>query len=117
MCTDPVITMKPVVIHMSCFVLSWTFCPSFPSSVRPLSSISDAFVARPQAGLDPRPEIMVPVVSTAKELRLIVPRIKAAIADELEKAGVEVSGRVSAVSFRLPPLRVCRVKLLRLGDR
>lgn len=43
-----------------------------------------------QAGLDPKPEIMVPVVSTAKELRLIVPRIQAAVADELKKAGVEV---------------------------
>lgn len=43
-----------------------------------------------QAGLDPKPEIMVPVVSTAKELRLIVPRIEAAVADELKKANVEV---------------------------
>lgn len=32
----------------------------------------------------------MPVVSTAKELRLIVPRIQAAVADELEKAGVKV---------------------------
>lgn len=44
-----------------------------------------------QAGLNPKPEIMVPVVSTAKELRLIVPRIEAAVAEELSKAGVEVS--------------------------
>lgn len=44
-----------------------------------------------QAGLDPKPEIMVPVVSTARELALIVPRIEAAVKDELEKAGVEVS--------------------------
>ena len=44
-----------------------------------------------QAGLDPKPEIMVPVVSTAKELRLIVPRIEAAVAEELSKAGAEVS--------------------------
>lgn len=44
-----------------------------------------------QAGLNPKPEIMVPIVSTAKELRLIVPRIEAAVADELKKAGVEVS--------------------------
>ncbi|CAN0280459.1 unnamed protein product, partial [Laminaria digitata] len=43
-----------------------------------------------KAGLDPKPEIMVPVVSTAKELRLIVPRIQAAVADELNKAGVKV---------------------------
>lgn len=43
-----------------------------------------------QAGLNPKPEIMVPVVSTVKELRLIVPRIKAAVADEINKAGVEV---------------------------
>ncbi|CAN0518873.1 unnamed protein product, partial [Ectocarpus sp. 12 AP-2014] len=42
------------------------------------------------AGLDPKPEIMVPVVSTARELRLIVPRIQAAVADELEKANVEL---------------------------
>ncbi|CAN0531539.1 unnamed protein product [Ectocarpus sp. 12 AP-2014] len=33
---------------------------------------------------------MVPVVSTARELRLIVPRIQAAVADELEKANVEL---------------------------
>lgn len=46
-----------------------------------------------QAGLDPKPEIMVPVVSTAKELRLIVPRIEAAVADELKKAGVDVSSK------------------------
>lgn len=44
-----------------------------------------------QAGLDPKPEIMVPVVSTARELALIVPRIEAAVKEELEKAGVEVS--------------------------
>lgn len=46
-----------------------------------------------QAGLNPKPEIMVPVVSTAKELRLIVPRIEAAVANELKKAGVEVGIR------------------------
>ena len=33
---------------------------------------------------------MVPVVSTAKELRLIVPRIKAAVQEELGNALVEV---------------------------
>lgn len=33
---------------------------------------------------------MVPVVSTARELNLIVPRIEAAVKDELAKAGVEV---------------------------
>lgn len=52
-----------------------------------------------QAGLDPKPEIMVPVVSTAKELRLIVPRIEAAVADELKKANVEV-GQVLRVRYR-----------------
>ncbi len=36
---------------------------------------------------------MVPVVSTAKELRLIVPRVEAAVADELKKAGVEVRSK------------------------
>lgn len=55
-----------------------------------------------QAGLDPKPEIMVPVVSTAKELRLIVPRIEAAVADELKKANVEV-GQV----LRVRCSRIC----------
>lgn len=33
---------------------------------------------------------MVPVVSSAKELKLIVPRIVAAVKEELDKAGVDV---------------------------
>lgn len=43
-----------------------------------------------QAGLDPKPEIMVPVVSTARELNLVVPRIKAAVAEVLAAEGVQV---------------------------
>lgn len=46
----------------------------------------------PKAGHNPKPEIMVPVVSTARELRLIVPRIQKAVGEELKAAGVEVSG-------------------------
>eukprot|EP00903_Cladosiphon_okamuranus_P013193 g12305.t1 len=53
-------------------------------------AITSAAAANKKVGLDPKPEIMVPVVSTAKELRLIVPRIEAAVADELNKAGVEL---------------------------
>lgn len=53
-------------------------------------AVAAAAAANKKAGLDPKPEIMVPVVSTAKELRLIVPRIQAAVADELEKAGVKL---------------------------
>nr|AIT69956.1 pyruvate orthophosphate dikinase [Dictyopteris undulata] len=43
-----------------------------------------------KAGLDPRAEIMVPVVSTSRELDLIVPRIKAAVNDVLAQEGVEL---------------------------
>eukprot|EP00752_Nemacystus_decipiens_P009745 g8703.t1 len=53
-------------------------------------AVASAAAANKKAGLNPMPEIMVPVVSTAKELRLIVPRIEAAVAEELIKAGVEL---------------------------
>ncbi|CAN0131065.1 unnamed protein product, partial [Hapterophycus canaliculatus] len=53
-------------------------------------AVASAAAANKKAGLDPKPEIMVPVVSSAKELRLIVPRIEAAVADELKKAGVDL---------------------------
>ncbi|CBN74442.1 Pyruvate, phosphate dikinase [Ectocarpus siliculosus] len=53
-------------------------------------AIASAAAANKKAGLDPKPEIMVPVVSTAKELRLIVPRIEAAVSDELRKANEEL---------------------------
>nr|AIT69949.1 pyruvate orthophosphate dikinase [Sargassum henslowianum]AIT69950.1 pyruvate orthophosphate dikinase [Sargassum henslowianum]AIT69954.1 pyruvate orthophosphate dikinase [Sargassum vachellianum] len=53
-------------------------------------AVARAAAANKKAGLDPKPEIMVPVVSSAKELRLIVPRIEAAVKEELDKAGVDV---------------------------
>ncbi|CAM9564819.1 unnamed protein product [Sphacelaria rigidula] len=54
-------------------------------------AVAAAAAINKKAGLDPKPEIMVPVVSTARELALIVPRIEAAVKDELEKAGVEMT--------------------------
>nr|AIT69957.1 pyruvate orthophosphate dikinase [Sargassum horneri] len=53
-------------------------------------AVARAAAANKKAGLDPKPEIMVPVVSSAKELKLIVPRIVAAVKEELDKAGVDV---------------------------
>lgn len=46
-----------------------------------------------QAGLNPKPEIMVPVVSTARELKLIVPRIQEALREELADQGQQVGRR------------------------
>nr|AIT69948.1 pyruvate orthophosphate dikinase [Ishige okamurae] len=58
-----------------------------------------------KAGLDPRPEIMVPVVSTARELKLIVPRIEEAVREELAETGQQVKIPVGTM-IELP--RACQ---------
>lgn len=76
---------------------------------------SPALCRRAQAGLDPKPEIMVPVVSTARELNLVVPRIKEAVKEVLAAEGVDVSRAhaeaLRAVPWRGPGVHSCRVSI------
>jgi pyruvate,orthophosphate dikinase len=53
-------------------------------------AIGEAVAARVRAGGDPRPEIMVPLVATAAELRIVRAEIERVLAEAAEDTGVTV---------------------------
>jgi pyruvate,orthophosphate dikinase len=55
-----------------------------------VEAIARAAAARKQAGGDPRPEIMVPLVGTEEELARLRERVAATVARVLEEEGVEL---------------------------
>ncbi len=60
-------------------------------------AILEAAVARKQAGGDPRPEIMIPLVASVKELDLVRHRIDAIAREVAEESGVELDVRIGTM--------------------
>lgn len=60
-------------------------------------AILEAAVARKKAGGDPRPEIMIPLVATVRELDLVKQRIMDVARDVQDEAGTEVAFKVGTM--------------------
>ena len=66
-------------------------------------------------GLDPQPEIMVPLVGSVRELALIRAEAEKIVAEELEKAGVEIDIHIGAM-IELPRAAMTAEDLARESD-
>ncbi len=60
-------------------------------------AIAEAAVARKQAGGDPRPEIMIPLVASVKELDLVRRRIAEVVEEVAETSGVDLDIRIGTM--------------------
>ncbi len=60
-------------------------------------AIAEAAVARKRAGGDPRPEIMIPLVASVKELDLVRKRIDDVVREVADSAGVDLDVRIGTM--------------------
>ena len=60
-------------------------------------AIAEAAVARKQAGGDPRPEIMIPLVASVKELDLVRRRIEEVVDEVAGESGVDLDVRIGTM--------------------
>ena len=60
-------------------------------------AIAEAAVARKQAGGDPRPEIMIPLVASVKELDLVRRRIEDVVNEVATESGVDLDVRIGTM--------------------
>ena len=60
-------------------------------------AIAEAAVARKQAGGDPRPEIMIPLVASVRELDLVRRRIDDVVREVAESSGVDLDVRIGTM--------------------
>ena len=60
-------------------------------------AIAEAAVARKRAGGDPRPEIMIPLVASVKELDLVRRRIDDVVREVAESSGVDLDVRIGTM--------------------
>lgn len=62
-----------------------------------IRAIAEAYVERKKAGGDPKPEIMVPLVGSVRELQIVRERAEKILAEVAEEAGIEVDLPIGAM--------------------
>jgi pyruvate,orthophosphate dikinase len=78
-------------------------------------AITEAAAARVLAGGDPRPEIMVPLVSTERELALVRAQLEEVVAAVLEEQGVELHIPIGTM-IEIPRAAVTADKIAHWAD-
>jgi len=78
-------------------------------------ALAEAFVDRVRAGGAPQPEIMVPLVGSARELRLMREEITGVLAEVSEHSGMEVSMPIGTM-IELPRAALTSGRIARAAD-
>jgi pyruvate,orthophosphate dikinase len=78
-------------------------------------ALAEAYVERVRAGGSPQPEIMVPLVGSARELRLMREEITGVLAEVSEHSGMEVSMPIGTM-IELPRAALTSGRIARAAD-
>lgn len=78
-------------------------------------AIADATAQLVKRGLDPRPEIMVPLISTVEELQAVRAQIEAVIDSVAKKTGVELHIPIGCM-IEIPRAAVCADEIGKVAD-